>query len=462
MPAHLTRLLAVLLLAAVPLGPTSARAAAAPEPPTNPYLGPVGTATMHGDAGSSDVTPYAGPGASPSQVTTVSRGAACPTILIGSDGLLVSLCTRILGRTPVAQLSAPDGRLLAELELAKGSLLGGVYAFLDRDDRLVVVDGHGDLLRIAHARDAAGRYTLAAVRRTPLASVLGDDAVVGLVPDWSGRVVMATAAGRVLVHDGTTGSTHALTLGVGERIDNTIASSPAGALITTSHATYLVRTDRGVPTVRWRAAYDRGSARKPGQLSWGSGATPTFFGPRTGADYVAITDNARPQAHALVYAAGTGRLICWVPVLTPDRSGSENSPIGYDRSVYVASTYGYPYPAYPDGAGTSDPVAAPFTGGMERIDVDDDGQGCHRVWANEVRSAAVPRLSTADGLIYTTTRDAWGAFRTAAIDSATGELKGERWIGWGLFSDSLQMVGSIAPDGTQYQGTVSGFVRIRR
>ena len=44
----------------------------------------------------------------------------------------------------------------------------------------------------------------------------------------------------------------------------------------------------------------------------------------------------------------------------------ENSPVGFRRSVYVASTYGYPYPASPSGAEPTQPASAPFTGGLTR------------------------------------------------------------------------------------------------
>lgn len=81
----------------------------------------------------------------------------------------------------------------------------------------------------------------------------------------------------------------------------------------------------------WRRAYERGSARKPGQLSHGSGASPTFFGSRTGHEYVAITDNARPRERLLVYRARTGKRVCRVPNFDADNSGTENSPVAWGR-----------------------------------------------------------------------------------------------------------------------------------
>ena len=52
-------------------------------------------------------------------------------------------------------------------------------------------------------------------------------------------------------------------------------------------------------------AYDRGSARKPGKLAWGSGASPTFFGPN-GSDYVMLTDNSDIQESVIVYRTDNG------------------------------------------------------------------------------------------------------------------------------------------------------------
>ena len=59
----------------------------------------------------------------------------------------------------------------------------------------------------------------------------------------------------------------------GERIDNSISACPQGVSVVTSHAIYMLNaTATGAPTLKWWHAYDRGSARKPGKLAWGSGA----------------------------------------------------------------------------------------------------------------------------------------------------------------------------------------------
>ena len=101
-----------------------------------------GAAFMHGDSASSDTTPLPGPGVSEVNVENHNFLAACPTILIRSDGKPFVLSTTLLGRNPVVRLlGQASGEEEARLQLEAGTLLGGVYAYLDHQDRLVMVDG---------------------------------------------------------------------------------------------------------------------------------------------------------------------------------------------------------------------------------------------------------------------------------------------------------------------------------
>lgn len=455
---------------------TASAAAFGPPPPPNPALGPTGSATMHGDSESSDTTPYAGPGAGTVHTRFTELASACPTILAGADGYPQALCTMILGRTPTVHLLDPDtGASVASLRLAKGSLLGGVYAYLDSHDRMVTVDGNDDLLRIAHDNyGPQGSPRLYVASRTPIQQAVsghcggGDcDSVTSLMPDFRGRVWFATQRGAVGVVDPATGVARSVTLPAGEHVANSISTAPEGTAVATDHALYLMTAaDDGTPRIRWREPYDRGPARKPGQLSWGTGASPTFFGPHDGTGYLAITDNAVPREHLTVYDTRSARPVCSVPVLR----GTEDSPVASGRSVFVSSTYGYPYPALPSDAGQSEPPTAPFTGGMARVDVRADGSGCDVVWRNDVRSAAVPRLSTASGTIDTVTRTpllgggngtgVLDRYSYTAIDAANGNVRGQQRIGVGFPSDTLETTGTVTPDNVLYQGTVTGLFRI--
>ncbi|GAA1347045.1 6-pyruvoyl tetrahydrobiopterin synthase [Falsarthrobacter nasiphocae] len=442
----------------------------------NPHLGGSGVATMHGDAQGSDATPLAGPGAKRWKVTKTKLGGACPTILAGSDGFIQVLCTQVFadGKFLTPKLSILDarGRELSSLNLPKGALLGGVYAYLDNEDRMVLVDGSNTLVRLAHTRNGRSIFVQ---QRVDVSSVIDrGDGVVGLVPDWAGNVWLATRQGRVVVVEKDGRSMRRIILGGGlERVDNSIAACPSGVSVVTSHAIYqLTLGADGMPTVAWRQAYDRGSARKPGKLSWGSGASPTFFGPN-GSDYVMLTDNADSQENVIVYRTADGSEVGRAGLFARGASGTENSMIGIGNTVIGANTYGYPYPALPEGAGPSKPARARFSPGLERWDV--TPKGLRNVWKRtDVYSSAVPRYSAADGIIYTCERKpgpagvANGAYISAvAIDMATGRTLHSQKLGDHVSillggGDTLQMVGTIDSRGVWWQGSICGVYRIER
>lgn len=445
-------------------------------------LGPAGTATMHGDAQSSDTTPHPGPGNRGLSVVHKTKFAACPTILMDSTGMVWTLCTKIVGRAPVAEILDPaTGDTLASLDIEKGALLGGVYAYLDDHDRLVLVNGKNELLKISKHHNPDGTWGLAAQQRIDVSHFVNsggsqDDGVVGLTPDTQGNIWLATREGKVgIVPAEADGSRipeiEHVNFPNGERVDNSISASQQGVAIATSHALYLLdsETDQKsgavTPRIAWRNSYDRGSARKPGQLSWGSGATPSFFGPAGNDEYVTITDNADGQSNLLVFKSTDGSLVCKQGIFGTSGSGTENSAIAYSDSVIVASTYGYPYPTVPEGAGPSNPPLAPFVGGMEKIQVKANGEGCEKQWDKPIASSAVPRLSTADNTIYTMERPSFHGitglgFDAITIDANTGNVTSRTRIAETPLQDSLQMVGTISPDGVWWQGTISGVVRM--
>ncbi|MBV1851314.1 hypothetical protein [Catellatospora tritici] len=439
-----------------------------PPAPQNPATAPAGGASTHGDSASAKTFAQPGPAGAPLTVTRATLLAACPTLLHGGDGQLLGLCTDIIGQAPALHLlDRASGNSLARLSIAKGNLLGGVYAYLDDADRVVIVDGNRDLLRTAHSRGLFGIWTLRVVEQTSLATaVAADDSVVGVLAGYDRRVWFATAAGTLGVYDPATGAAHTYRLPAGERVANSLSIVPGGVAVTSDHALYLFDAAApGTPVLRWRHAYDRGPARKPGQLSWGSGATPVFFGPTTGSEYVTITDNAVPHLNLLVLRTADGGLVCSRPLFTGQAaSGTENAPVAAGRSVFLTNTYGYDYPALPSDAGPSVPENAPFTGGLTRVDVRADGGGCDPVWETATRSAALPRLSTVDGRLYTAVQDGLlgeaDPFFFAAVDARTGAVTDQALLG-SVLVNPLQTAGT-AVDRVYYQGTVTGVLRISR
>ena len=236
-----TRCLATILVAALALTfspPSVAATSFGPQLPDNPHDGPTGSAAMHGDSAASDTTPLAGPGTGHILAKPIVLGAACPTILVGSDGLPVALCTQIINRSPkVFLLDKLTGLPIASLAVASGSLLGGVYAYLDQANRLVLVDGENKLIRVAHNRNKLGIWQLSIAESTPLgAGVPSGDAATSVAPAYNGKVWYATAGGTVGVVDTVNQTVKTVALPAGERVGNSIATSPDGTAVVTSHA----------------------------------------------------------------------------------------------------------------------------------------------------------------------------------------------------------------------------------
>ncbi|MET0283840.1 MAG: hypothetical protein ABW352_05200 [Polyangiales bacterium] len=403
----------------------------------NPWSAPSENATQHGDTGASDSSLLPGPGPGAVDVAKLDLLAVCPSILPLRSGRMVAVCTQVLDQTPTAVLFDPEAMsTLAKLSLGKGSLFGGVYPYLDERDRLVVVDAENRLLRIATDE-------LRIEQSTPLP--VTNDHVVGLIPDYEGRDWFVSERG-VLGH--VTREGVIATLALGERVSNSLASAPSGVALVSDQALYLLSAG---PTVRARIPYDRGTTRKPGQLSWSSGTTPTFFGPRTGSDYVAITDNALPMK--LLVVKNDGAPVCTLPL--PGLDGTENSPIGAGRSVIVTSTFGYEYPALPTDAGPATP--APFVGGITRVDVGADEASCKLVWSQPLRSVALPKLSVPEGLIYTMAQRDDG-FAFSVLDADDGALVGQQLLPG--IPAPMQLSPTIAPGRRVFQGTLTSILRV--
>lgn len=451
----------------------------------NPYLGINSLATMHGDAQSSDATPFAGPGdpgvGGTWKVTFTNHWAACPTILAGQDGYIQALMTQFLGsdakvRKPKLAIIEPaSGAQLGAMEIPTGALLGGVYAYLDAGSNLVMVDGTNALTWISHSQDGMKVWVSRRIDLTDAMKLEPKDHVVGIVPDWHGRIWVASERGVVGLIDPKRNVVRLTKLqqySPTERIDNSISACPQGVSIITSYAIYMLGADASTskPRIIWSHSYDRGTKQKPGQLSHGSGATATFFGPN-GSDYVMLSDNADRQEKLIVYRSADGSAVGEGPLFTPGASGTENSMIGVQNSIVGACTFGYPYVQYPD---TKPAYRAQVAPGMERWDVNDDASGITLKWRNNgIYSAAVPRLSTADNLIYTCERPRGPAgvltgpvVYACAIDMDSGRVvhrqRLPRLANLLAGGDPSQMVGVIDKHGVWWQGTIGGIYRISR
>ncbi len=430
--------------------------------PQNPYMAANPGNNIHDDAYATDSYPGAGPLGNRIKVTSALYGVdECATDAFDTRGQIVGLCVGAEG--PSLFLMNPRSlniRARYELPLRHlkagenplTDLCGGAYFYLDNLDQ-VVVDTTDRTIQVV--ADTGKKFAL---RKTYdlTAAVPASDCLVALLPDWSGRIWFVSSHGVVGNVDPVTSAVHWTTL-PGEIIDNSFAvDETGGVFIASDHAMYRFDADpvTGAPVATWRQPYDRGSEQKPGQLAQGTGTTPTLVG----SNLVAITDNADPQMHVLVYnrsAASGGSLVCSSGVFTPGQSDTENSLVAVGNSLYAENNYGYKGPQSTLLGATTKP-------GIARVDV--NGSTCSTVWTNQsIAPTSVAKASLASGLLYAYTKPAnalgTDAWYLTAIDLRTGATVYSQLAGTGAEFNNHYAAIYLGPDGTAYVPTLTGMVR---
>jgi hypothetical protein len=449
--------------------PATAQPIAHPPIPQSPWLSPDGTNSMHDDAYASDAYQVSGPLGRSLKVTSASYGVReCATIAFDSHGRIVGLCGGLEGFSmmvidPVTLKPISEMRTSARNLLTSANpftdICGGTYFFLDADDVAYPTTSKKTVLKIRVQANGKlvreGEWSLAD-------HLPADDCLIATMPDWDGRIWFFTQAGIVGTLDRATGAIKVTQLPEGEEVTNSVSTDETGGMyVVSTHALYRLDADAdGTPAVTWREAYDRGSRLKPGNLSQGSGTTPTLLGDR----WIAINDNADPQTEVVVYDRRAGvsdRLHCAVPVLANGAGTTDNSLVAAGSSFIIENNYGYRGP-------TSTILGQTTTPGFARVMVDDDG--CHVAWTNTaIAPSSVAKASLGNGLLYAYTKpklspvlgnllDAW---YFTAIDIRTGRTVWSRLTGTGIQWNNHYAAIYLGPDGTAYVATLAGLVRIK-
>jgi outer membrane protein assembly factor BamB len=431
--------------------------------PQHPHLARNGASSMHNDAYASDSYSWPGPIGDAPDVDSAWFGIEeCATLAFDSRDRLVALCGDLEGPTlrvldpdnmrPLATKDLPD-RVDVNGKAPWENLCGGSYFYLDEADRAVVATTDRRILAIGTA-DADGNPDLTTEETYDVSSVVpDDDCLIALMPDWDGRIWFETQNGVVGAVDPDTGKVRSLDLE--EEIANSFSvDEDGGVYIVSTEAMYRFDADRtGRPEVTWRAQYDRGSEQKPGQLSQGSGTTPTLL--TNG--LVAITDNADPRMHVLFLRRDNGDEVCSAPVFEEDASATDNSLVAVGNGVVVENNHGYSSPLSTIlGFGTSP--------GFARVDVV-DGE-CEVVWTSDlVAPTSVAKASLATGLLYAYTKrpTLWGvsAWYLSAIDLRTGRHVFSIRTGTGTLMNNHYAAVTLGPDGSAYIATLAGMVRVK-
>jgi hypothetical protein len=429
----------------------------------HPGLAPNGSSSMHDDSWATDSYAGAGPLGKDPEVSTAWFGLEeCATLAFDPSGRIVALCGNRRG--PVMHVLDPDSmRPVDTFHLPKREksdkkpwedLCGGAYFFLDAEAHAVVATTDRRVLTL----DPDGPDGFEQLDETDLGDVVpDDDCLVALLPDWDGNTWYVTQDGRVGVAGGTDDADDRAPLDLDGEIANSIAADSTGVYLVTTDALVKVDLDAsGEPGVVWQTAYDNGSGRKPGQLSAGSGTTPTVLP----SGLVAITDNADPQMHVQFYDANDGALVCEAAVFGKGESATDNSLVAVgDASVVVENNYGYRAP-WTTIAGRATP------GGLARVDADPATGACTVGWeSDEVAPTSVAKVSLATGLVYAyTTRHSWwgvSAWYLTAIDARTGETAWSVRTGTGTLFNNHYSAITLGPDGSAYVATLGGMVRVR-
>ena len=455
----------------IPEGPTSAPAfvgspatpnpVAAPEPPSHPFMAANGKSEIHSDAYQSDTNSWSGPLGLGMQRHSTFQSAECATHTFDSRGRIVTICVgpegpRLLMLDPhTLDLIAAFG--LPPRQPGGGDpftdFSGGGYFYLDNRDRAVIPTTNRQVWVVREEGDGFALervYDLNAV-------VAPDDKLLSALPDWTGRIWFASGKGVIGNIDPGSGSVRSRQ--TGETISNSFAvDETGGVFIVTDTALYRFDASRdGTPRQTWRATYPNSGQRKPGQTQAGSGTTPTLMGRH----YVAITDNADPM-DVVVYRrerTSRGRQVCSVPVFRQGQGATDNSLIATDTAMVVENNYGYSGPTSTMRGGT-------VPGGVERVDINPDGAGCHKVWHSDERApSVVPKLSRASGLVYLYTKDPQpdnsDTWYLTAVDFRTGQTVWKRLAGEGLGYNNNYAPITLGEDGTAYVGVLGGLVALR-
>ncbi|GGO74384.1 hypothetical protein [Nocardioides deserti] len=436
--------------------------------PQHPFLAPNGLSSMHHDAWATDATVHPGPlGESPRVETAWYGVEECATLAFDSHERLVALCGDLQGprmhvldpesMRPLVSKDLPD-RPDVEGKQPWENLCAGAYFYLDAEDRAVVATTDRRVLVVATS-DADGDADLTTEATHDLGvQVPADDCLIAVLPDWQGRIWFVTQDGRTGFVEPGSGDVAVLELG--EEVANSFATDTDGAVyvVTTAALYRLEVSPAGLPRVRWRTPYDRGSRLKPGQVSQGSGTTPTILP----GGVVAITDNAGPRMHVQMYGTRRGRLICQEAVFGDDASATDNSLVSVGTGVVVENNADYTGP-WRTMLGRTTP------GGFARVDLvtgEDGERTCETVWTSEVSApTSVPKLSLATGLLYAYEKrsSVWGAsaWYLVALDVRTGRTAYRVRTGIGALFNNHYAAVTLAPDGSAYVATLAGMVRVR-
>lgn len=459
----------------------------------HPFLAEGSNGTMHGDGGQSDTHFAAGPFGDALEVRSRASGNGmprqCSTFVHRSDGQLVMMCGGLAGFRMVlldpdtlkalatydlpVRPSSFEAAVKRDMSIIMSDSSGGAYLFLDNKDRLVFANSSWVVQRLV-ARQEGADWRFDVDKQWDLKPHIPHDCfnwnnwfpsgecdkVTTVMPDHAGRYWWTTRGGRIGTIDPESGNVRQIRL-KGEEIQNALAMDARAIYIVSDHAQYALSAGKdGTPAILWRTPYDRGTGRKIGSINQGSGTTPTLLGEK----WITFADNADGRINIVVLRRADGSQICKTPVFDENASATDNSMIGWGRSILLENNAGFRSAHQQEDWGA-------VRGGVVRVDVRGDESGCDTVWTSPLKvPSVVSKLSAANGIAYyysfDLAKDAAGKqthdWSIVGLDFKTGKEVIRIPTGRGRAFDNNWASLSIGPDGSLYAGMTGGVVQVRR
>src|SRR4029453_2405094 len=218
--------------------PATADRARAYSVPQHPFLAPNGRSNIHDDAFQTDS--YVGPGplGNAPEVLSTLQAAECGSLTFDQAGRIVTVC--VGGEGPrIVLMDAPTPQVLATMTLPPrtgggggtptSDFSGGGYFYLDHLDRAVVPTNTRQIWVVGETTTPLGAPGFALVRSYDLTAVVPlDDAIISVLPDWSGRIWFVTVDGLVGTIDPVSGAIRSLPLEGGGMGDSFAADDTGG------------------------------------------------------------------------------------------------------------------------------------------------------------------------------------------------------------------------------------------
>jgi hypothetical protein len=253
----------------------------------------------------------------------------------------------------------------------------------------------------------------------------------------------------------------------GEIIENSFAVGEEGIFVISDCALYRFSLDAsGNITTDWRTEYDRGSQKKPGVITRGSGTSVTLVGGRDG--FVVVTDNAEPRIHLLFAKRTDGTVVCRAPLFQAGKSADDITAIAFEQADAAGRGTGVYSAIVENNWGNNHFPIAGLAPGITRVDLTSQPDGsyaCQEIWTSGETNFGVFKLSLGSGLLYLYYKDDSPVntkWYLTALDFATGQTVYKKLTGTGIGYNNWAGALFLNPNGgIAYSTTIFGLVMIR-